>query len=532
MPRIHRRHLVDDAGLAALRRPRDDVVGERSAAADCFEAAEGPFRSYRRTLEVKPRDAANGTWAVDERISFRLAVPVWGPALALPMKLALRRRRPDGQQPWWAPPQRLDPAAASLLGLLAILSLVSAYLGTLLSQTLTFAARDFGADKASQGVVLATARIGVAATFALTLAADRIGRRRLLRGLLVIACLVMGLVAAAPALFWFGVGQTAARGLTNATDIILLVLAIEEMPARCRAYAASLLALVGGLGAGMVVWLLPLADLGRGGWRLIYLPPFAFLPLVAWAGRKLPESRRFLAAEARAIASRASRPRFEGANRRRLILLAGAAFLLLLYATPASQFQNEFLRDERGFSATRVAIFTLVSGTPAGLGVWFGGRLAESIGRRRVGAVGLVGGSVLIAISYLSHGWSLWTTSVVGTVLAATTIPAMRVYGPELFPTRLRGRANGITNATAVGGSVVGVLLVGWLAEPWGGLGRPIALLALAPLLVAALVMTVYPETADRTLEDLNPTDVAPDDTESQAAEEPMIRSETETSGR
>jgi predicted MFS family arabinose efflux permease len=282
----------------------------------------------------------------------------------------------------------------------------------------------------------------------------------------------------------------------------------------------------------MVVWLLPLADLGRGGWRLIYLPPFAFLPLVAWAGRKLPESRRFLAAEARAIASRASRPRFEGANRRRLILLAGAAFLLLLYATPASQFQNEFLRDERGFSATRVAIFTLVSGTPAGLGVWFGGRLAESIGRRRVGAVGLVGGSVLIAISYLSHGWSLWTTSVVGTVLAATTIPAMRVYGPELFPTRLRGRANGITNATAVGGSVVGVLLVGWLAEPWGGLGRPIALLALAPLLVAALVMTVYPETADRTLEDLNPTDVAPDDAKSQRAEEPTIRSETETSGR
>jgi hypothetical protein len=50
--------------------------------------------------------------------------------------------------------------------------------------------------------------------------------------------------------------------------------------------------------------------------------------------------------------------------------------------------------------------------------------------------------------------------------------------------------------------------------------------------LVAALVMTVYPETADRTLEDLNPTDVAPDDAKSQRAEEPTIRSETETSGR
>ena len=75
--------------------------------------------------------------------------------------------------------------------------------------------------------------------------------------------------------------------------------------------------------------------------QLQVLPPLAFIPLVLWAGRQLPESRRFLAAEARATATGAGRLRFEGANRRRLILLAGAAFLLLLYATPASQFQNE-----------------------------------------------------------------------------------------------------------------------------------------------------------------------------------------------
>ena len=75
-----------------------------------------------------------------------------------------------------------------------------------------------------------------------------------------------------------------------------------------------------------------------------------------------------------------------------------------MFAAPASQFQNEFLRDERGFSAARVTAFTLLSGTPAGLGVWLGGRLAEGVGRRRVGAVGLVGGSLLITLSYLSDG--------------------------------------------------------------------------------------------------------------------------------
>jgi MFS family permease len=394
-----------------------------------------------------------------------------------------------------------------VLGLLAALALVSAYLGTLLSQTLTFAAGEFGAGTAAQGVLLAAARLGVVATLFATAAADRLGRRRLLRATLLGACVVMGSVAAAPALVWFGVGQTVARGLVNAADIIVLVLATEEVPARCRAYAASLLALVGGLGSGMVVWLLPLADVAPWGWRLLYLPPLAFFPLAAWAAHHLPESRRYLAAEAARLRLRGRRAHFGRANRRRLGLLAGAAFLLLLFAAPASQFQNEFLRDERGFSAARVTAFTLLSGTPAGLGVWLGGRLAEGIGRRRVGAIGLTGGSLLIALSYLSDGALLWGASVVGTVIAALTIPAMRVYGPELFPTRLRSRANGVTTTAGMAGSAVGVLAVGWLAERWGGLGPPIALLAVGPLVVAALVVAIYPETANRTLEELNPDD-------------------------
>jgi MFS family permease len=555
MPHVHRRHLVDDAGLAALRRPRDDVVGEepgkelreplgdepgedaspsspagptaspavpsagspaappagspaRSPTVEVFAAADGPFRRYRRTLTILP--ATLGRYDVDERTDFSLAAPLWGPVLAVPMALALRRRRPAGRQPWWAPPERLDPRAASVLSLLASLALVSAYLGTLLSQTLTFAAREFGTGKAAQGVVLAAARLGVGVTLAATVAADRVGRRRLLRGSLTIACVVMGLVAAAPGIVWFGAGQTVARALTNAADIIVLVVATEEMPVRARAYAVSVLALVGGLGSGMVVWLLPVTDQGVGAWRLIYLPPLLFLPLVVWAGRHLPESHRFVAAEARARHAGEQRPRFDPQARRRLWLLAIAAFLLLVFASPASQFQNEFLRDERGFSGAKVTVFTLLSGTPAGLGVWFGGRLAESVGRRRIGATGLVGGSVLVALSFLSRGWALWTFSVVGTVVAALTVPAMRVYGPELFPTRLRGRANGVTNVAGVTGSVVGVLLAGALAGPWGGLGRPIALLALGPVAVAVLVLACYPETANRSLEDLNPTDAAP----------------------
>jgi MFS family permease len=542
MARLCRRQPLDAADLADLQRPRDDLVAEaiapRSGGAATgdgewsgelrFVAAEGAFRSYERLVRWRPLAdrhevteplAATATgdppgpprWQVEERIEFRLATPLWGWLFSPLTRRALRRPRPAGWQPWWAPPERLDPRQATVLSLLATLTLVSSYLGTLLSQTLTFAAADFGASKSAQGVLLAAARLGIVATLIATAAADRVGRSRLLRITMLAGCLAMGAVAFAPALLWFGLGQTVSRGLTTAADVIIIILAAEEMPTRCRAWATAVLALIGGLGSGMVVWLLPLADADRSAWRVIYLPPLLFVPLVWWAGRRLPESRRFLVAAREREHREASGiplppPRFDAADRRRLALLAVAAFLILVFAAPASQFQNEFLRDERGFSALRITIFTLLSGTPAGLGVWFGGRLAEGVGRRRVGAVGLAGGAVLVGLSFLSHGAPLWALSIVGTMLAGLTVPAMRIYGPELFPTRLRARANGITTLVGVTGSVVGVLIAGTVGDRYG-LGLPIAALALAPIIVAVLVITVYPETANRTLEELNPRD-------------------------
>jgi len=124
-----------------------------------------------------------------------------------------------------------------------------------------------------------------------------------------------------------------------------------------------------------------------------------------------------------------------------------------------------------------------------------------------------------VGFSFLSHGALLWALSIVGTMLAGLTVPAMRVYGPELFPTRLRARANGITTLIGVSGSVVGVLIAGTFGDRYG-LGPPIALLMLAPITVAVLVITVYPETANRTLEELNPRD-APLPPEPEAARAP-----------
>ena len=81
------------------------------------------------------------------------------------------------------------------------------------------------------------------------------------------------------------------------------------------------------------------------------------------------------------------------------------------------------------------------------------------------------------------------------------------MYGPELFPTSLRGRANGTIAILGVTGSVIGLLTAGWLSEAWDGLGPALALLAVGPLVMALLVLVAYPETAHRELEELNPED-------------------------
>jgi MFS family permease len=256
--------------------------------------------------------------------------------------------------------------------------------------------------------------------------------------------------------------------------------------------------MTGGLGAGVALWLLPVADLGTRSWRLLYLFPLLFVPVIVRFGRLVPESRRF------------ERPhrtvRFAG-HYGRLLLVAGAAFLLNVFMAPQSQFRNEFLREERGMAAATVSLFVLATSTPAGIGILAGGRLADTRGRRVVGATGIGVGTVLITLSFVLDGPAMWLTALVGGIFAAALVPTITVYGPELFPTSLRGRANGIASTTAMTGSVVGLLSAGRLEEATGSFGRALAVLAAAPLAMAAVVLALFPETARRELEDLNPED-------------------------
>jgi predicted MFS family arabinose efflux permease len=312
------------------------------------------------------------------------------------------------------------------------------------------------------------------------------------------ACAVAATGALAPNLAWLGISQTVARGLSTALALLLAVLSAELVPRNSRAWTVSILALTAALGSGMAVWCLPLADLGEPAWRLLYLVPLLGLPFTRWVIRGLPESGRFLAAAERPPAR---------AHAGRFWLLAASAFLGATFLAPASQFMNDFLRDDLDFSAARITLFTLLTNTPGFIGIVIGGRLADQRGRRVVGAVALAGGVGLTVAMYQSQGWSLWAFSIAATIIGAAAVPALGVYGPELFATTARGRANGLISVLGVVGSAIGLLVVGSLSDRDGGIGAAIPYVAVGPALLALLIVVAYPETAHQELEDLNPED-------------------------
>jgi MFS family permease len=499
---IHLEFDCDDAELAKRREPRTDIVAEQTAGDDRWELGEGPFRHYERRLDAIPSES--GRWTVRETISFRLAIPVWGWLFQIPVRRALKSRQ-DTFGYWWAPPDRLDTRAAMVLGLLAAVQIVDGYLGTVLTQTLTFATDEFGRGNSAQGWVLGTVRAGVLFSLIAVALADRRGRRTMLIAAGVGGCAFTFLGGLSPNIWALGATQLVARGLSTGLGILIAIIAVEEMPARSRAWAASVLVLSAGFGSGMAVWVLPVADADVRGWRVVYLLAGPGTVIMVWVGRRLPETRRFRAAAGGPSA--ATTPKGKVRRRDRLILLAGSAFLLSMFFAPASSFQNDFLKDERGFTATGISIFTLVTSTPAGIGVLLGGYLAETRGRRPVGAVGLVIGTVMATAAYFSSGLGLWLFTLGGVVLGGIAVPALAVYGPELFGTNDRGRANGLVVTVGVLGSAVGLVFVGQVSDRIGQVAPAIAVLGAGPLIVAWLVLTRYPETAGRELEEINPED-------------------------
>jgi len=397
----------------------------------------------------------------------------------------------------WSPPDALDRRAGTVLAALAGLAVALGYASTLLTQTITYAAKEFHAGTAGQGVALASVRTDILLALVMVRAADRRGRRSVIIGAAAAGCVLTSLGAASPNLAWLAASQALGRSFITAATIVAGVLVAESVPKGARAWSAGVIAMATAVGAGICVVSLPVTGVGVQGWRLLYAACLVWLLVVWIVARHLPESERF-------------EHRVHGTDRTwgpRLKLLASAAFLFQMFITPAAQFQNEYLRHHRGFSASRIALFTVITAVPGAIGIVLGGRLADVRGRRGV-AIVAVGGVTLAGVaSYSVRGWPMWVSATTAAITGAAVIPALSVYGPELFSTDHRSAANGWIAAAGRVGSVLGLLAVGGITQLTGTFSPGFAVVAIGPIALMVLVYRSFPETARRSLEELNPAD-------------------------
>jgi MFS family permease len=564
MARVTAERVIDGGSVAAVMLPRRglvlEAVDDEAANGDSasFRQAEGPLASYRRTVEVEALEG--GRYKARQVVELKIGLPWWSWLLALPLRFSLGRVDPDTlraqpgheeRMPWWAPPQRLDRRQAAVMATLAALVSVQGFLAALLPETLTYAASEMHVGTFGQGVVFALVELSALPALLALVLADRRGRRSVVLWATGAAAVLSELGGFTNSANWLAVTQVSAGALVAAAGIAAIVVAVEEVPRGCRAWAVGVLGMAGGFGGGGPLLLLPLAGTGPGGWRWLYWLSLLSLPVVAVCAQQLPESRRWVTAEAREqgemgarvtpegaglVAARPLAPRpspgpglaespgaatatstsligrartrvapWAGSATGRLLLVCAGAVLFALFASPASQFQTEFLRQQRHYSALGISGLQQAAGTIGALGVLVGGRLADTHGRRPVAVACVLGATATTLWSYVAHGWLMWFATTSGQFFLYATAPVLGVYGAELFATTSRARSAGLVAASSSVGGVSGLLAVGALAGHFGTLGPALGVLAAGPALLVLLLIVAYPETAGVSLEDLAP---------------------------
>jgi MFS family permease len=353
------------------------------------------------------------------------------------------------------------------------------------------------------GVGLAIIRLASLGGLPLTALADRFGRHRMLVLSVGLGLCATILAAASPGYWWFVVIFALGRPLLSATNALSEVIAAEQTDTASRAKALALVAAGYGVGAGLTAIIHSLASksLGFRGLFLLAVVPLALLPLInRWA----TEPDRF------AVTGRTSQsvaPTFGaiGAQfRRRLILLSIVAFALSFITGPANSFIFLYAQNIDHLSGIITAIMVVGAGATGLVGLLLGRAMADRLGRRVTGVVGMTGLALFGVLSYAGPKYALVLGYVLGVMFGSIFAPAVGALVNELFPTSVRASASGWFLAAGVLGAVTGLVTFGAIAD----IGNRFALAATITFVPAMFVGALFwalPETKGRELEDAWP---------------------------
>lgn len=408
--------------------------------------------------------------------------------------------------PWWSPAEPMARSEVVLLATMCAYAVVMGYMTSLTSAAQHQIIESFHSNDAGLGRMFFFIGIGAIPGLAILPFGDRIGRRRILLPVLAITSACTFLSAFAPNLVVFTVLQAIVRAPMFVALSLAWIYVIEEMPAGSRAYALSVFTMCGGLGGGIGLIMLPLVmHISPNGWRVLYGLAALMLLTVPVFARHLPETRRFEHAwHGAPMTTLVKKPHVKWT-----VLVGVLALFSALYGSPAGRFQGRYIQNALGYTPGMYVIFTIVTTLPGAAGMIIGGRLADTMGRRKVGITAATIGATSQAALYWLTGAPLWIASALGSLISAMWIPALGSYTTELFPTSLRSSASTISSAVGMGSGAAGTYIAGLLIVAMGGYAPAILVLLPFALISAFLMYLFFPETARRELEDISP-DIGP----------------------
>jgi len=411
-------------------------------------------------------------------------------------------------------PNRLLPSA-HLLGrehwfLLTVLGVAAFFEGYdtfIVTAALPQIRQTFDLSRTAASAWLAIPILGAVPAVWFSRRADIHGRRRVLWVSIVGFTLLTGATAFSPNMATFVSLQFLAQLFLVVEGALAWTMVAEEFPAGARGFGFGWLAMLTAIGSGMSSILYGgVFEPNNISWRGLYLVALPPLAAIMFFRRRLPESKRFLAAQESGRLAQSWRHILEPPHRRWIFLVCFVALLMAL-TTQAGVFVIDFLQEDRDMSATVANFMVVGAGALAVPVLIIAGGVSDRYGRKIVGCsfglLSVIGGAAFFV--FARGAPALFITLMLTFAGQFGAWPTLGAFGSELFPTAHRALAGAWSNVARVIGQSSSYLLAALLLRLTAdNQSISAVVLGIGPFLGVIVIWLYFPETRGRELEDIS----------------------------
>ncbi len=398
-----------------------------------------------------------------------------------------------------------------LIGLLIFVCFVTLFEGydlLIINLALPYLGTDFGADSRTLGNAVGLINVGTILAFIPVRLADRFGRRRVFLTAISGYTLFTLLSAFSVGLYDFVAYQFIARMFMVTEIAVGAIILTEEMPARYRGVAVTLmfaLSLGGGIVGSVVLPYLVDTELG---WRMLYIIGATLAPVLAFYWPRLRETRRYTEGGAREddiplLASfKALISVFQARYRRRAIAGATIWFTVNAWSSSCLFFFSYYVTNERGWDPAAVSYALTLGYSLAIIGYATAGPMLDFAGRRFTATLYFTIGALASYVCFTAESAPVITAAYVVVLGMHAVWPIAATITSEIFPTEIRSTANAVVN-NMLGrtGMALAPAIVGGLSATLGSIGQAVAVVSLIPFVCLPIILLTVSETKGQELE-------------------------------